>query len=288
MDNDGASATTSTCASAPSATFLDVYLKRFVNRVDVTMRFGRGHWYHSQQPLSRSLLEQAIGGVATLGLHAVSKRGTCKWLCLDGDDTPTFRGLASIALTLDADNVLLERSRRGGHLWLFCPPTPWQQVEAYGRYLVREYALQKVDRYPASGELRGIKAPMSRHPRTGKVYPFIDPKTGEVLRDSQAVIERLTPRPLPRVRLYPSVRYRRAPVIADATGLVDLASRYTQLRHLGGDRYQARCPLHRPDRHPSFSIVSGYWRCWAQCCGEGRSHGGVNALRARLRGKGLL
>jgi hypothetical protein len=115
---------------------------------------------------------------------------------------------------------------------------------------------------------------MSRHPKSGKVYGFINPKTGEMFDDSQAVIERLTACPLPRVRLYPSVRYRREAVLPDATGLVELARQHTELRHLGRDRYQARCPLHRPDRHPSFTIIGGYWRCWANCCGEGPATAG--------------
>ncbi|MGI8483562.1 MAG: CHC2 zinc finger domain-containing protein [Thermomicrobiales bacterium] len=41
-----------------------------------------------------------------------------------------------------------------------------------------------------------------------------------------------------------------------------------------------RCPFH-DDRHPSLSILGGFWRCWAGC-GEG----GVNAFRALEKQRG--
>lgn len=42
--------------------------------------------------------------------------------------------------------------------------------------------------------------------------------------------------------------------VRDATDLVELASRYTQLRRVGNDRMSGRCPLH-DERTPSFTVT---------------------------------
>jgi hypothetical protein len=176
------------------------YFRLFVNRIEPVMRSTRGRWYCAQSRLTRAELLWAITGQASLGLYAVSKSGKSRWLALDGDTDQAFRGLASIAATMsDQDNLLLERSRRGGHLFILCPPTPWEDVQNYGHYLTMTYGLQKVEVFPKGPGLSGIKAPGSRHPRTGRVYAFLDSATGEVLTDIQATIMALKPQPLPRV-----------------------------------------------------------------------------------------
>ena len=275
------------------------YLKLFVNRVEPVMRASRGRWYCDQSRLTRAELLHAITGQATLGLYAVSKRGKSRWLCIDSDTDDQFKGLAALALNLsDQDNLLLERSRRGGHLWLLCPPTPWEDVANYGHYLTMTYGLQKVEVFPKSAGLNGVRAPGSRHPRTGKVYDFLDPATGEVLRDIQATIMALTPRPLPRVLFH-----REAQISGDSGQLPRQLSgkprqfkemetdhwelcreieQYTTLRHYAPTKAKGRCPLHQPDRHPSLVVWDGYWACLSGC-----GKGGLSAFRKRIKEHGL-
>jgi hypothetical protein len=274
------------------------YFRLFINRIEPVMRSSRGKWYCDQTRLKRAELQWAITGQASLGLYAVSKADRAKWLCLDADTDAAFRGLASLAATMsDQANLLVERSRRGGHLWLLCPPTPWEDVQNYGHYLALTYGLQKIEIFPKGPGLNGVKAPGSRHPKTGKVYEFLDPATGEVLRDSQATIMALKPQPLPRVLFH-----REAQVFGNSEQLPHQRSgesgqfkemetdhwelcreieQYTTLRHYEPTRAKGNCPLH-DDRHPSLTVIDGYWRCWSGC-----GRGGLSAFRKLVKEQGL-
>lgn len=293
MGSTTSSSTKSTLGSATPIAYLDHYLKLFLTRLKPTMRAGRGGiWYAADRKLTRREFSLAITGQKSLGLYAVSRQGNSLWTCLDVDDAESFKGLAALAFTLsDQDNILLERSRRGGHLWIFGPPTPWQQAQDYGRYLAASYGLKKVEVFPKGPGLSGVKAPASRHPRTGLCYPFLDPKTGEVLDDFQATILKLRQRP------FPVVHYREEPHLfgnseqvsprpvkgmeTDHLALCMEIERYTRLRHYAPTKAKGRCVFH-DDRHPSLSVIDGYWRCWA--CGVG---GGLSAFRKLAREKGL-
>lgn len=247
------------------------YLKLFVNRVEPVMRATRGRWFTDHCRLKAHELQWAITGEMSLGLYAVSKTGKSKWLCLDADTPESFSGLGSITATMtDQDNILLERSRRGGHLWFFCPPTPWEEVANYGHYLVMTFGLQKIEVFPKNPGLNGVKAPATRHPKTGLVYPFVDIQTGELHTDHRDVILALRPRALPRVfyREEPAREQRPLPFPAGAAKHGDLlreVERYTTLRHIRDDRYRGKCPFHGPDNNPSFGVSGIIWQCWT--CG---------------------
>jgi hypothetical protein len=94
----------------------------------------------------------------------------------------------------------------------------------------------------------------------------------------------LRPAPLPVVQLAKVL----PKVVAPGEQQTDFEALYreiaavTKLRQYGRERAIGHCPLHH-DRHPSLSVVGGFWRCWAGC-GEG----GLNAFRARLRERHLV
>ena len=179
---------------------------------------------------------------------------------------------------MEARTYLFEPSRRGAHLWRFCPPTPWRDVRAYGEFILEEAGVS-CEVFPKGEGRTGVRVPLTPHPKTGVIYPVIDPSTGEILELS-ALME-LKPAPLPPV----PIRKRRASTMAvaltgergDFATLVREIEGVTRLRQYGPERAIGRCPFH-DDRHPSLSVLGGFWRCWAGC-GEG----GVNAFRARLR-----
>ena len=297
---------TSNSGSAPRETYLNAYARLLINRTDLALRWtvagGRAHWFCSRETLNRQALDWALQGRSALGLYAVGKTGLSRFLAFDADDDKAFQGLGALALDLTREHtVLVERSRRGGHCWVLFPPTRWQQVVEYGHHLTQRYGLRQIEQYPPSGELKAIKAPLTMQPKSRQIYPLIDIETGEVLPDPLGYLATLTPTPLPQIAT-PAVRYRADPfsnvttpppttatVPEDPDALLSEASKYTTLIYKGHGKWIGKCPLHSPDDNPSFGVLNGtYWRCWANCCGEGRSHGGINALRARLRERGLL
>jgi hypothetical protein len=292
MDNDGVSATTSISGNGLRATYLATLDRLLLNRRDRYLYTVAGEWRSAKGNLTDGLLEAALRGKRELGIYSVSARGTSKWCAWDADSEEDTRHLMRRIGRLPQEAVLIERSRRGIHLLrFFDPPVPWQEARGYGVAYARLCGLPHIEVFPKGGNLNALRMPQTRHPMSRAIYELIDPTTGEVIADPVAYFLRIEPGPIPArwsMPRRPTVRYRRAPAPAP-TDLVDLARRYTKLRHLGGGNFVARCPLHRPDNHPSFGILGGtYWRCWSQCCGEGRSHGGYNALRARLRERGLL
>lgn len=255
-----------------------------INRTDVYLAAvpRSASWYCQKSALTPNLVLAALRGQVGLGIYTTSEVMTGKWLCLDVDVAEEVPALMRLAVRLaPGGNVLLERSRRGAHLWLFCPPTSWQDVRAVGRALAAQAGLGSVEVFPKWEGLNGVKLPGSRHPKSGIVYPAIAPVSGEVL-DVRMVLIRLWPRSLPMIAPTASVRVpaSSSAAVGERGEFVTLSaevSRVTQLRQYGPERAIGRCPFH-DDRHPSLSILGGFWRCWAGC-GEG----GLNAFRARLR-----
>lgn len=250
----------------------------FVNRTDGALRArGRG-WLFDPAPLTKAELSQALCGRQSLGVYATDIQGHARWLCLDADTEAGKDALIIIARKMAPETFLFEPSRRGAHLWRFCPPTPWREVRTYGEFVLDEAGIS-CEIFPKGEGRTGVRLPGTVHPKTGVIYPQIDPGTGEIL-DLSALMD-LKPTPLPPVPL----RKRSASTMAvaltgergDFATLVREIEGVTRVRQYGPERAIGRCPFH-DDRHPSLSVLGGFWRCWAGC-GEG----GINAFRTRLR-----
>ncbi len=294
--SDSGPSTTSP-ASTGKGSLLSRYAALFLNRTDLVLRWtvagGRAHWFCSREKLTPRALDWALQGRAALGLYAVGKTGLSRFLAFDADDDKAFQGLGAMALDLARDHtVFLERSRRGGHAWLLFPPIPWQQVVEYGHHLTQRYGLQHVEQYPPSGELKGIKSPLTRHPKSKQIYALLDPQTGAIIDDPLGYLETLRPTPLPEIET-PTVRYRSDPFsnvaipeisntpTPDPEALRLEISRYTTLRYKGAGKYVGLCPWHN-DHTPSLGILGGYWRCFAGC-----GHGGLNSWKKIARERGI-
>lgn len=302
----GSSATNTSDSSAVATSRLSTvpdspesrYAALFLNRTDLALRWtvagGRAHWYCSREKMTRPGLSGALHGVDCLGLYAVSQTGTSRWLCFDADDDRGFQGLGSMAATLTRTyTIILERSRRGGHLWLLFKPTPWTTVVQWGHDLALHYGLQQIERYPLTGDLRGVKAPLTRHPKSAEVYPLIDLMTGAIIDDPLNYLMTLTRQVSPPVALTETGQPREIlsrdiyEYPGELTRPHDLQreiSKYTALHYKGRGKWVGLCCLH-DDRYPSLGVVEGYWKCFREpSCGSG----GLNAFRARMREKGLL
>ncbi len=180
---------------------------------------------------------------------------------------------------MEPGTYLFEPSRRGAHLWRFCPPTPWRAVRAYGEHLLDRAGI-RCEVFPKGEGRTGVRLPLTPHPKTGQTYPVIDPTTGEIL--SVEALQELRPAQLPEAPPRRELGGPRTDVSGrgDFVSLFQEAERFTRLRQYGPERAVGRCPFH-DDRRPSFSILGGFWRCWAGC-GEG----GIAAFRRQVELRG--
>jgi len=110
------------------------YYQLFVNRLAYTVQSskphpetGRHYYFLPKKktqpvPLSLKVLRQHLEGARTIGLYAINPRTQrCKWVAIDADYENALEDLLKLQweLRLDGVDAALERSRRGGHLWIF-------------------------------------------------------------------------------------------------------------------------------------------------------------------------
>ncbi len=107
------------------------YFNLFVNRLAHTLQStrpdpdkGRHYYYRPKRntKLTLEILRQHLEGRITVGLYAINPRTQrCKWVAIDADYENALQDLLKLQWELGQDGVdaALERSRRGGHLWLF-------------------------------------------------------------------------------------------------------------------------------------------------------------------------
>lgn len=285
-------------ASEAKETYLSTYARLLINRRDRYLaRNTHGGWFSSQRRPTNRLLESALRGNTALGLYATAEDGTSKWLCLDADDDAFAHKLHAAAKLLPDHTFFIERSRRGLHVYrLFDPPAPWSAVQRYGVTFAHKAGCDSIEVFPKNGTFSAVRAPMTRHPTTMQLYDWLDPH-GTII-DPWATLLTLTPTPIPDhwlcetekekpQELPRALPFGQLTAIDEHDALVELASHYTTLKPNGPRSFIGKCMFHT-DHRPSFGILNGYWRCWSQCLGSDHSAGGLNALRARLRDRGLL
>lgn len=253
----------------------------FINWTDGTLRAGTNGWIYTPRALTREEVSAALHGHQSLGVYAVSEKGYCRWVCLDADTDAGREQLIEVAAGLNPHSTLFELSRRGAHLWWFCPPTAWHKVQAIGTWLLQGNP-ERIEIFPKGRGRNGVRLPLTPHPRTGDRYPVVDPVTGEVR--SMAQLRQLRPEALPQLAIPADVAVRKFNFETDQRAFSDLfneVQRFTELRQYAPDRAIGRCPFH-DDHRPSLSLLGGFWRCWAGC-GEG----GIGVFRAVARQRGL-
>ncbi|CAN5583760.1 hypothetical protein BH23CHL5_BH23CHL5_24960 [soil metagenome] len=157
----------------------DVY-RLFINRVDCYLGWHE-RWVLKRQPIAKDLVIRAMNGDIALGIQAVSKSGTTRWTCLDVDEVRMLPALFDAARTIPENCRLLELSRRGGHLWVFHQATDWETAHEQGMTVAQHANLGQIEVYPKHGGLHALRLPSTRHPKSGKVYPAVEPESGELL-----------------------------------------------------------------------------------------------------------
>lgn len=107
------------------------YFELFVNRRAYTVQSstpdsekGRCYYYRpkGQMSLSEATIRGHLEGRITIGLYAINPdTQRCKWVAIDADYSNALDDLLKLQWELRKDGVeaALEKSRRGGHLWVF-------------------------------------------------------------------------------------------------------------------------------------------------------------------------
>src|SRR5260370_6339438 len=110
---------------------VDRYVELLVNRGAYTIQSstpgsekGRFNYYRpkGRVSLSDSTVRNHLEGRITIGLYAINpSTQRCKWVAIDADYANAVEDLLKLQWELRQDRVeaALEKSRRGGHLWIF-------------------------------------------------------------------------------------------------------------------------------------------------------------------------
>ena len=83
------------------------------------MNDGRYICIHERLNVNHLFLH--LQGKITLGTYVLSKENQARFAVLDADDIQGFERLSHLGKSLAMENIptYIEKSRRGGHLWLF-------------------------------------------------------------------------------------------------------------------------------------------------------------------------
>lgn len=174
---------------------LSLYASLFVSRwSDFARQRESGAYWRVGRPLTRQDLEQHLRGRWTLGTYVIDEQGQCPFAVFDADTDDGLDVLRQIQVQLAQQTIpsSLERSRRGGHLWVFLAhPVLASRVRAW----LLPFCPDGVEFYPKQAEGSGygslIRLPLGVHRRSGKRYPFISWSNAGLTPAARSVSETL-------------------------------------------------------------------------------------------------
>lgn len=263
------------------------YNRAHTNRADGTKE------YH---PLTLAHIERHLKGQQTIGAYMLNQESVTRRIVFDDDSEMGLDRLREIAQDLDHEGIpsQLERSSRGGHLWLYTPPLVGKDARRIGIHILKERGLttKDIELYPKQNYLHGehvgslVRLPFGKHLRTGKFYGYIDLQGRDLAdrrRDQLAIVSnpqrlsqeatdqllaaapeikktfQLDPTRLKRYSLDmpPDERIKRG------VSPLDYVGQYVDLDHTG----KGLCPFH-DDHRQSFKVYDDGWHCFAGCEGN--------------------
>ena len=274
---------------------------RFIQRRDLyAKQLDDGSYVSIKKPIQKAHLVAHLRGDLTLGTYLLDESSNGRFMVLDADNEPDWRRLKALSVFLsgEGESGYLERSRRGGHLWLFFKePLPGSDIRLFGSGLMNYLGIDGVELFPKQDELTSgpgslIRMPFGVHQQTGQRYGFYKPDDlplAPTLRKQIKALsapETLSKKYLDRFRDYLPEKIQervseapggpqRGELAADATvsdrikqaiTVRQFVLRYVELSKKGS----GLCPFHE-DHHESFSVNDdeNYWHCFA--CEKGGS-----------------
>ncbi len=290
--------------------FFDLFVNRLAYTVQSPrpdLQSGRHYYYRPRKgmdnkpvPLSRETLRGHLEGALTIGLYAINPvTQRSKWVAIDADYPEALNDLLKLQWELKRDGVEagLEKSRRGGHLWIFGEkPLLARECRIYIANLAKRLSVpvkggglvDGIELFPRQDRLEpdefgnAIRGPLGVHRGAGKRYWFYGADyTLEAQMDYLSRLKRITElemssfvqgltmpeelEPKPKTQLPPYNPNRREFRILE----------YIHRRRKRGRDWCGRCPscaLRGRDTSGDNLAISvadpRRYRCWAGCSKE--------------------
>ena len=272
-----------------------VLARRFVQRWDLHARqLDDGRYICVRKHLNVGHLFAHLRGEITLGTYLLDQESQARFLVLDADDAQGWAGLGRLSRALVGENVsaYLEKSRRGGHLWLFlAQPVAGREVRAFGLGLLATHQVEGVELFPKQGRIATgpgslVRMPFGVHRLSGRRYGFHTTDGSPLAPTTREQIHALkTPETVPEASFeaYQSFASSRPPSaitepleaptgtvserIKASVTVLEFVSQYVELTPKASGAL-GLCPFH-DDHHPSFGVndAGNYWHCFAGCGG---------------------
>jgi hypothetical protein len=265
------------------------YIELFVNRGAYTLQSsspdsesGRCCYYRPKGriSLSQEAIRKHLEGQITIGLYAINpSTQRCKWVAIDADYPEALEDLLKLQWELQQDGIeaALEKSRRGGHLWLFAAkPLLARDCRLYIHSLARRLKVPvkgtrpvqlcssaaladgievfpKQDEVPADEFGNAIRGPLGVHRGVGKRFWFYG---ADYTLDAQIAyltrVRRITEDEISRfvsgIEVPEETPPGRKPSLRPRTASGNNRREFSILEHVGGKKrkvgrnYFTRCP----------------------------------------------
>jgi len=272
-----------------------VLAQRFIQRWDVhALQLKDGRYACVREQLNVDHLYAHLQGKITLGTYLLNQESKVRFIVLDNDAQDGWSYLLRCGATLARHKIpaYLEKSRRGGHFWIFFEgPLKGASARAFAQAILAEFGFGGFEIYPkqdTAGKGPGslIRLPFGVHQLTGNRYGFYagnGQPLGSTLREqlyalqspefvSEAVVAShriITPPRVPKALPWP-LQEPTHPVserLKARVTVLEFISQYVELKPTASGAV-GLCPFH-DDQHPSFGVndKENYWHCFAGCGG---------------------
>lgn len=279
----------------------EILANHFVQRWDMyPKQMEDGSYITVHEELTRQHLVDHLMGDLTLGSYVLDEGSRGRYLVFDADDEPDWRRLKAVSkafLEIGSESYL-ERSRRGGHLWIFFEEKlEGRDLRTFGRGLMGHFGVDSIEMFPKQDALTTgpgslVRMPFGVHAQVGRRFGFCTAEGEplaptirdqlELLAEPQTVpadiyqrfrsvgssLEELSrlPSPEPWDHRYPSGTEgeKLSDRIKAAVPVRRFVMPYVELSKSG----KGHCPFH-DDKVESFSVndEENYWNCFAGCGG---------------------
>ncbi|MFC2054842.1 CHC2 zinc finger domain-containing protein [Chloroflexota bacterium] len=271
---------------------VQILANTFIQRWDLyAKQLDDGSYICIKEPLKFDHLNDHLQGKITLGAYVLDQQSKAKYIVFDADNEDHLERLRDMAFSLKEKGVPshLERSLRGGHLWLFFSKLiPGKKARHFGMRLKEDFDLREIELFPKQDRIKVgpgslIRLPFGIHRKSKQFYDFVAPNLKPIaesianqvyiLGNPKKVPDAFLEDILSNVSFYTEktvLNRLEAPkiplseLIKKRVSVYDFVSQYVELSPNG----RGLCPFH-DDKRASFSIdiERNYWHCFAGCGG---------------------
>ena len=129
-----------------------VLAKRFIQRWDLyAQQLEDGRYMCVHEHLNVVLLFAHLRGEITLGTYVLDRKSQARFVALDADAEDGWESLISLGTRLASQEIpaYLEKSRRGGHLWLFfAQPVSGLDARRFAQGILAAHHIHGVEIFP--------------------------------------------------------------------------------------------------------------------------------------------